>query len=114
MTNEEYLAAARKRAVDMMDEFHRLIKIHADTMEIVRDMMASAKDEVAKNPNRLFEPRVISPLPPEMATDAGDVTGGQWQAAVGGAAIDLLTGLISKDGDKIKDKISGWIGKLFG
>jgi len=106
MTHDEFLTESRKRSVEMQTEFVRLIRTHADTMDVVKDMMSTGRDAVATRPNLLFARHAV--------TEEGTLEGGQWQAAVGGAVIDGLIDLIKNDGGEIKKKIGEWVGSLFG
>jgi hypothetical protein len=107
MTDEEFRAEMRTRAIDMTNDFQALLKIDIQIMEATRDMVNIARDEVRNRPSRFFEGMggSISGV-----SSGSDVTGSAGPAAValGGFAMDL----IKEEAGDIKEFVKDKVGKL--
>ena len=55
MTDEEFLNAQRKLTIDSGNQVLRLLKADVDIMEIARDVLGVARDEIKDHPTLFFQ-----------------------------------------------------------
>ena len=60
MDPDEFTSQQREIAIAMTKDVQRVMRSDADIMEAVRDMVAAARDEVARNPRMAFEAGIVA------------------------------------------------------
>jgi hypothetical protein len=76
---DEFVSQQREIALSMTKDVQRVMRTDADIMEAVRDMVAAARDEVARNPRLAFEAGLVVPhaRPAEPLVREDELEGGQ-------------------------------------
>jgi hypothetical protein len=88
MTDEEFLTAQRKLTIDAGNEVLRLLKADVDVMEIARDVLGTARDEIKNHPSLFFQALGGGSPADTLSSDLGvhdeQISGGQTQGGGGG------------------------------
>jgi hypothetical protein len=113
MSDEEFLNEMRLRVLEAATETNRLLRIDAEITESLRDMIATARDEINRHPRLFFTTPTASPTPPSNTISEETIEGGQISYISGGQIPglgDAILGLVREEKDLIKQIIR----KLFG
>jgi hypothetical protein len=107
MDPDEFVNQQREIAIAMTKDVQRVMRVDADIMEAVRDMVATARDELARNPRLAFEARVVpsAAAPSEHLVREDELEGGQVDVVVG-ARLEL----VKEEKGLIRDTIKRLLG----